>query len=261
MPGNKVTVAAIRHELIDHLHRFPGDVHEPAVSLALCTFSKTRFTSHIHFLGRCLRRKVIPVGFSIKFHASSLSKGYVKNVKYITSTCSRNLLQATVRSMTTKRDFASRDIEKHCERLQRVCSEDTFHLIRRQIHELNSRIYESLKSTMERTFAELCGIRHHQPAEINGSNTQDHHAYQSKLVVTIPDDLSLSEAEKSVLSKGLTFVPVKKSIDEYRVKADCEKFYRRLRLRAHFHNGEASASHATPDTCDPFDKLHTKEST
>ena len=114
---------------------------------------------------------------------------------------------------------------------------------------------------MERTFAELCGIRHHQPAEINGSNTQDHHAYQSKLVVTIPDDLSLSKAEKSVLSKGLTFVPVKKSIDEYRVKADCEKFYRRLRLRAHFHNGEASASHAKPDTCDPFDKLHTKEST
>ena len=261
MPGNKVTVAAIRHELIDYLHRFPGDVHEPAVSLALCTFSKTRFTSHIHFLGRCLRRKVIPVGFSIKFHASSLSNGYVKNVKYITSTCSRNLMQATVRSMTTKRDLASRDIEKHCERLQRVFSEDTFHLIRRQIHELNSRIYENLKSTKERKFADFCGIRYHQPAEKNGSNTQDHHAYQSKLVVAIPDDLSLSEAEKSVLSKGLTFVPVKKSTDEYRVKADCEKFYRRVHLRAHFHNGEASASHATPNTCDPFEKPHTKEST
>ena len=56
-------------------------------------------------------------------------------------------------------------------------------------------------------------------------------------------------------------MPVKKSIDEYRVKADCEKFYRRVRLRALFHNGEASASHPTPDTCDPFDNLHTKEST
>ena len=135
MPGNKDTVAAIRHELKDYLHRFPADVHEPAVSLAMCTFCKTRFTSHIQFLGRCLRRKVIPVGFSIKFHASSLSYGYVKNVRSITYTCSRNLMQATVRSMTTKRDLASRDIEKNCEQLQRVCSEETFHLIRRQIHD------------------------------------------------------------------------------------------------------------------------------
>ena len=145
MPGSKDTVAELRHELKDYLHRFPADVHEPAVSLAMCTFCKTRFTSHIHLLGRCLRRKVIPVGFSIKFHASSLSSGYVKNVRSITYTCSRNLMQATVRSMTTKRDLASQDTEKHCERLRRVSSEETFHLIRGQIHELNSRIYEGEK--------------------------------------------------------------------------------------------------------------------
>ena len=70
-----------------------------------------------------------------------------------------------------------------------------------------------------------------------------------------------SEDEKSVLSKGLTFVPVKKSSDEYRVKADWEKFYRRLRLRVHFHNEEASEPQATPDTSDPFAMLNNKEST
>ena len=150
------------------------------------------------------------------------------------------------------------DIEKHCERLRRVSSEETFHLIRRQIHELNSRIYESLKSTKERKFVQLCGKRQNQLAEIN---THDDHDYQSKLVVKIPDDLPLSEAEKSELSKGLSFVPVKKSTDEYQVKADCEKFYRRLRLRAHFHNKEASGSQATHGTCDPFAKLNDKEST
>ena len=61
--------------------RFPADVHEPAVSFSvMCTSCKTGCTSHIHFLGRCLRRNVIPIGFSIKFHAFSLSNGYVKNV-------------------------------------------------------------------------------------------------------------------------------------------------------------------------------------
>ena len=258
MPGNKDTVGGLRYELKDYLHRFPADVHEPAVSLAMCTFCKTRFTSHIHFIGHCLRRKVIPVGFSIKFHTSSLSNGYVKNVRSITYTCSRNLMQATVRSMTTKWDLAFHDIEKHCEHLRRVSSEETFHLIQRQIHELNSRVYESLKSTKERKFAQLCGKRQNQPAEIN---TYDDHDYQSKLVVTIPDDLPLSEAEKSVLSKGLSFVPVKESTDEYQVKPDCKKFYWRLHLRTHFHNEEVSGSQATPDTCDPFAKLNDKEST
>ena len=49
--------------------------------------------------------------------------------------------------------------------------------------------------------------------------------------------------------------------DEYRVKADCEKFYRRLRLRAHLHNEEASEPRATSGSCDPFAQLNNKEST
>ena len=53
-------------------------------------------------------------------------------------------------------------------------------------------------------------------------------------------------------------MPVKRSTDEYQVKADCEKFYRRLRLHAHFHSEEAGEPQATPDT---FAKLNDKEST
>ena len=93
---------------------------------------------------------------------------------------------------------------------------------------------------LEVTFQSLCAVA--------ATITHDDHDNQSKLVVTKSDDLPLSEAEKTVLNKGLSFVPVKKSTDEYQVKADCEKFYRRLRLRAHFHNEEASDSQATPDT-------------
>ena len=52
--------------------------------------------------------------------------------------------------------------------------------------------------------------------------------------VTIPEDLPLNSAEDSVLSKGLTFVPTVNKTDEYQVKADSEKFFRRLRLKAHF---------------------------
>ena len=34
-----------------------------------------------------------------------------------------------------------------------------------------------------------------------------------KLVVTIPAEMELSDAERSVLSKGLSFVPVNKNTD------------------------------------------------
>ena len=74
MPGNKDLVAAIRHEFKDYLHRFPADVHEPAVSLAMCTFSKTRFTSHIQFLGRCLRRKEYQLLFNQIPHVQFLQR-------------------------------------------------------------------------------------------------------------------------------------------------------------------------------------------
>lgn len=61
-----------------------------------------------------------------------------------------------------------------------------------------------------------------------------------KIVVTISKNLEFTEAETSALSKGLTFVSVNNQINEYQVKADCEKYFRRLRLRAYFH-GEADA--------------------
>ena len=57
-------------------------------------------------------------------------------------------------------------------------------------------------------------------------------------VVTIPEDLPLSEPEKSILGKGLNFVPLTKKTDEFTVKEDTEKFLRRVKLKAHFHDKE-----------------------
>ena len=87
---------------------------------------------------------------------------------------------------------------------------------------------------------------------INQPSTQ-----HKRTVVTIPDDLPLTDAENSVLSKGLTFVPVNSKTDEYQVKADYERYFRRLRLKAHFHDREDAST--TPEN-DPFIKFDTKTS-
>ena len=47
-------------------------------------------------------------------------------------------------------------------------------------------------------------------------------------VVAIPEDLPLTEAEKSVLSIGLNFALIQKKSDEFTAKLDTEKFLRRV---------------------------------
>jgi len=60
--------------------------------------------------------------------------------------------------------------------------------------------------------------------------------------------MEFSEAETSVLCKGLSFVPVSKNTGEFQVKAGCENFYRRLRLKAHFFMPIAKVSMKTIKT-------------
>ncbi|XP_072044331.1 uncharacterized protein [Amphiura filiformis] len=77
-----------------------------------------------------------------------------------------------------------------------------------------------------------------------------------KLVVTIPSDLPLSEDEREVLSKGLNFVPLENSVNEFDNRKDLEEFYRRLRLRWHFQDTESTQ----PSDQDPFLNLQQKQS-
>ena len=97
----------------------------------------------------------------------------------------------------------------------------------------------------------------------------------------ISENLNLFKAEKSpVLRKGLNFVPIKPTTDEFTTKEDCEKFFRRLRLKAFFHNqdhqndgptneydpGAASDDRegdeptSTPDDKQIFERLKPKQS-
>ncbi|KAL9982102.1 hypothetical protein ACROYT_G010900, partial [Oculina patagonica] len=56
-----------------------------------------------------------------------------------------------------------------------------------------------------------------------------------KLVVTNPEDLPLGDDERSLLAKGVNFIPTTSATDEFQLKEDNEKFFRRLLLKAHFH--------------------------
>ena len=66
-------------------------------------------------------------------------------------------------------------------------------------------------------------------------------------VITIPENLPLTDSEKSVLSKGLNFDPITKRTNEFSIKQDLEKFLRRVQLKAFFHDKEDDSDTSNKD--------------
>ena len=108
---------------------------------------------------------------------------------------------------------------------------ELYNRISHVIHILNSDWFQFLKE-----------IKGHKPQKFNDNTSLEtgHHDENNtdakRTITTIPEHLNLSEAEKSVLRKGLNFVPIKPTTDEFTAKEDCEKLFRQLRLKAFFHN-------------------------
>ena len=57
----------LQKEMISFLIPFPHSCTTVALKLFSLTLAKTRFISHINFIGRCLQAKGIPIGFRVKF--------------------------------------------------------------------------------------------------------------------------------------------------------------------------------------------------
>ena len=119
--------------------------------------------------------------------------------------------------------------------LRSTCNDPDYREISKIVYQLNSDLYVFLSAGKADKLRKL-----RQSTE---------HVYQipttpsTRLVVTIPENLELTEQERCLLRKGLSYIPTRAHSDEYTAKADCEKFFRRFRLKAHF---SSDPSNATP---------------
>ena len=257
MPNIRKTVTEIRRNLNRDFRFLPSDTLPVAKQLAYYTFKKTKLTSHIVFIGRCLRKRLIPKGFRIKFHSTRADR-FNKRLTEITSSCSRRLMQTTIHNLKVSQRDISVQLTHISSQLRDIASSADYQLIVQLVSEMNSRLYSNMKLLKDSKFHSL----RNEFSSVRHSTSTHEHLPDKKIVVTIPADLALTEAETSVLSKGLTFVPVNSKIDEYQVKADCEKYFRRLRLKAHFHgHTDTLTDNTTPAEKDLFAKFDSKLST
>ena len=232
MPSLKRFTKELPQEIMSYLTPFPSSSSSLALRLATLTFTKTRFCSHVNFISRCLKAKVIPKGFQSNFHASNISTLYLKDVKIACTSFSRNVMRATIRAMSVKLEHINKNISNCISQLSNTCPSILANSIRLIIHSLNSKLFHFLKDVKTNKFVQLTGV---QPKTRSSSVPTKYN------VVSIPQDLPLSQTEKSILGRGLNFVPLFKKTDEFTVKEDTEKFLRRVKLKAHFHDKEQAS--------------------
>ena len=148
-------------------------------------------------------------------------------------------MRITIKAMWQKRNKPSEQI-LHCRsELSKICPAVFFaQSIRAKIQDANSKLFKHLHQIKAQKLDQLIG-----PQVTNDSSPEN-----LKTVVTIPENLLLSDSEKSVLSKGLNFVPISQKTDEFSVKQDVEKFLRRVQLKAFFHDKEDDSNTSNKDT-------------
>ena len=157
-------------------------------------------------------------------------------------------MRATIKAMSIKRQEIDQKIQTNRSELKNVCPVVLVNSIRLKIHDLNSKLFQYLQDHKNQKLFELTG---------RDPNSNSKPLEQRYNVVTIPEDLPLSEPEKSILGKGLNFVPLTKKTDEFTVKEDTEKFLRRVKLKAHFHDKEQPSDEPQRDE---FESLKPKKS-
>ena len=112
------------------------------------------------------------------------------------------------------------------------------------IHTLNRKLYQHMKDV------KTCKLGRLLPYSRRNNLMNN-----EKQVVTIPNDLLLSDNERSVLNKGLNFIPLEKSFHHFTVRQHVELFFRRLCLQAYHHNQPNIKSTIQ----DPFHQIQTED--
>lgn len=215
------TLSKLKSAITDLLP--PGNIGHFAIKFGISTFNKTRFNSHRLFISTCLKKKVIPKGFMLKFHHGATTQGLHSRCRSAVNRCSFQLMRTVLDEYKEKMDALSEDRDHLKLELSRICSSDQFREISRIVHALNQDLHSLLAEIKDKKLEKLC------PPHKNNANDDN-----KNVVVKIPENLQLSPEEEKVLEKGLSFVPTSSRVDAYKCLNDVEEYYRKVRLKAYF---------------------------
>jgi hypothetical protein len=166
----------------------------------------------------------IPNGFQLNYHRGHFLIPSTQNIFHPSSLFSRSNENQLTPSLSEEKDILK-------DSLKAICNISDIEEILHLIHQLNQELYIELRTTKKEKLNKLT------PHQKRSHNTKDHLS-----VVTIPEDLTLSSSEHTVLSRGLKFIPSRSQVDKFTLNNDLERFYRRVKLHNHFNNPNKTIS-------------------
>ena len=195
------------------------------------TLEKTRLTSHINFLENCAKRQIVPQGFKLKFYPPANNPRLWSSTRRLLHFTSKQLMSQTLQSYTRRTSHVTYEIKRFRNQLISLCDRDTSHFVISTVREANKHLYETMSDTKRKKMNSLLDTK--------GTNSRNStSSFNRQQVVTIPSDLHLSEDQRQVMSRGLKFVPLKPTANQTTTDFQCQRFFRRLRLAAHFANND-----------------------
>ena len=235
----------------------PREISNISRTLAFKTFTKTRYTTHRNFLQHCLRQQIIPKGFVSDFSpaAGTINQREHNRLDKISKKCSFQRMRCVVEIYTRQLLSARNSIDDLNSRLFALTAHTpgAFELIKLIINTYNNNFYTYLSTCKDKKINKL-------KPPINNNMVPTGETLNTKLVVCIPPDLPISTEEKSVLSKGLKFIPLRQNHDTYQLTQDAHHFFRKLRLKLHFSGSSDGGQDQDLDTDDPFSDLAKRKS-
>lgn len=199
------------------------------VNYLRATLDKTRVTSHTNFLQQCLKRRVLPTGFQLKFNPST-NKNAIERILRSTSF---RLMTQTVHAYNRRVACINHTISRMKYQLRNLLDRNTSHLIITTTRAANQKLYSTMTTTKNNKLQILLSCA--KPTTPYSAPEPNPH-----LVVTIPTDLELSEDQRLLLSRGLKFVPLQPTTNQASTLFLCKRYFRRLRLAAHFEKASLS---------------------
>jgi hypothetical protein len=237
MPLSSVPFSVALHRL----RIFPAFPQALGVKYLQSTLEKTRLNSHIVFLRQCVRHRVIPNGFRLNFHATQQTS---RPLEKILRNTSFRLMTETIRAYVSRTEIVGRQIHTCRQQMSALLPDPTCVKIVDIVKDANRALHNSMLKTKEGKWAKLVPSQNPlQPTHPTSAPVQT----DEKLVVTIPDDLPLPIEQKQILSRGLKFIPLKPQVNFLSTLYHCQRFYRRLRLAAHFSNARLPTDKPTDD--------------
>ena len=221
--------------------------------------------SHHSFLNACLRNGLTPTGLTIKTAPTIENAGPGRHVwtewKHILHRTSILLMQVLKQHHLSMTDHLHGEIEKRERSLRR---RSDFSTTKAAISVTITRAREELEERKQRKLDRLFRSR---PPHVRRSRRKrkTRHAPTTATPSVQPDrntvvnlsNVPLSEAEESLLSRGLSFCPTPPKLDDFSLENDLEDFYRRLRLREYFHNSDSEEENPQPKPFKPKNRRWT----